>query len=112
MGNVNPRGMFHKDTSYEVVADRIIGTLGGQHHLDASVHTAALARRLAPLVRHKAWDINDDGKWTRALLTHVLAHFGLTLGHVAKGDRSLGVVSWEMLDAACAAVELQLAQAQ
>ena len=111
MGNVNPRGMFHKDTPYEIVADRIVRVLQGQHHLDVSVHSDALSRRLAPLVRQKAWDVNDDGKWLRAIISHVLANFGFSIGHVAKGDSCCGTVTWDMLEAACAAVALQLAQA-
>lgn len=109
MGNVNPRGMFHTDTAFEIVADRIVGVLGRQHHVAAGVHTDALARRLKPLVRHAAWDVNDDGKWVRALLSLVLANFGLTIGHVAsEKDTSYRAVTWEMLEGACAAVELQL----
>lgn len=103
--------MFHTDTSYEVVADRIIDVLQRQHRVGAAVHTDALARRLKPLLRHSAWDVNDDGKWVRALLTHVLANFGLAIGHVATEKEGARTVTWEMLDGACAAVELQLAQA-
>ena len=31
MGQINPRGMFHTDTHEDIVADRVINTLGKQY---------------------------------------------------------------------------------
>ena len=79
--------------------------------LDAYAHTVALERRLRPLLRHKSWHVDNDGKWVRSLLTHVVSHFGLGFGHVAKGGTEVRSVTWEMLEAACCAVETELQQA-
>jgi hypothetical protein len=78
------------------------------YRLDASPHAAALQRRLRPLLSHKCWDADDDGKWVRSLLTHVAAQFGLGFGHVAKEGTEGRPVAWEMLEAACCAVEAEL----
>ena len=40
--------------------------------LSAGEHTAALQRRVTVLLKHKCWDVDDDGKWVRSLLTHVV----------------------------------------
>ena len=79
------------------------------YHLDASPHAAALQSRLRPLLSHKCWDADDDGKWVRSLLTHVVAQFGLGFGHMAKdGTTEWRPVAWEMLEVACCAVETEL----
>jgi hypothetical protein len=80
--------------------------------LAAGNHTAALERRLTALLRHKCWDRDDDGKWVRSLLTHVVSHFGLGFGHVAKDGSAIRPVVWDVLEAACCAVETELQQAQ
>ncbi len=81
------------------------------YSLGAYAHTDALKRRLRPLLRHKSWHVDNDGKWVRSLLTHVVSHFGLGFGHVAKDGTKVRLVTWEMLAAACCAVETELQQA-
>ena len=80
--------------------------------LSAGEHTAALQRRATVLLKHKCWDVDDDGKWVRSLLTHVVSHYGLGFGHVAKDGSERRCVAWDVLEAACGAVETELRQAQ
>jgi hypothetical protein len=81
------------------------------YHLDAHAHSVALETRLRPLLRHKSWHADNDGKWVRSLLTHIVSNFGVGFGHVAKEGTELRPVTWEMLEAACCAVEAELQQA-